>query len=131
MTEPKEVKSGTSVGPWSIEADHPRNSDLIIQNIAGLRLRSHIANKPAKDQKTGELMTNPDQSAYLGRLPEIPGQVLAVNPAKRTYSVTDPLHGNKALCDRIKRAMDVIHEVRSKTEIGGVPRQVGTLDSTR
>ncbi len=126
-----ETKS-VSVAPFGIEADHPRNCDLLLQGIVGMRLRSAIdASKPAKDHNTGESYVPPDQSAFLGQFPHIPGMQLHVNPAKLTYLVTDPLHEDEDLCERIKNIMARVTSTRIDGKLKGVADQEGKLDAHR
>lgn len=117
------------VAPFAIEADEPRNGDLLIQSIPGCRLRSAVsATKPVKDAKTGMEMIPPDQSAYLGQFPPIPGMQLSVNPAALTYSIIDPLAANEELCDQIKAVMDRKGGFRTAARIRGIPTHGGKLD---
>ena len=126
-----EDRAGRVVAPFGIEADHPRNCDLLIQSVPGLRLRGAISStKSVTDVKTGQQMVPRDQAAALGALPAIPGMQIHVNPAKRTYKVIDPLHGNKDLCARIRRAM-ALNGVRVTETLDGAPPQEGVLDQHR
>ncbi len=124
----------TQVQPFTIEVDHPRNCDLLLQSIPGCRLRSAIsAGRTVKDVKTGELRIPQDQSRFLGQLPPVPGMQLAVNPSKLTYEVIDPLHKDIALCDRIQSSINRMEEspVRISGKLRGVPPIKGTLDVHR
>lgn len=126
------TKTAVSVEPWGIEADAPRNNDLIIQCIPGCRLRGAVnASKPATDYKTGEPKIPQDQARHLGQLPPIPGMQLHVNPAKLTYTIIDPLYEDEDLCERIRRGIERSSAVRSVTKLRGVAPQKGELDEHR
>lgn len=124
-----------SVASFGIEADDPRNCDLLIQSIPNCRLRSAISgSKPTivnKQDPHNSPVVPRDQAARLGTLPPLPGMQLHVNPSTCTYRVVDPLHGDEALCARIKRNMEEHGAVRSRTELDGVPPQKGVLDPHR
>lgn len=128
----EETKRSTGVvQPWGVEADAPRNNDLIIQAISGCRLRGRIlASRPVKDVRTGDMMVPTDQATALGRLPPIPGQQLHVNPSKLTYAISDPLNDDEDLCAKIKRTMDD-GAFRSSGKLTGVPNTTGKIDQHR
>lgn len=130
-TAAKESKVALVV-PWGIEADHPRNSDLLIQCIPNCRLRSAIkASRSVKDWKTGEELVPQDQARHLGQLPPLPGMQLFVDPAKGTYKIVDPLHGDEELCERLTRRIKSAQLLRTKEKLAGVPPQEGKLDKDR
>lgn len=90
-------KKGT-IPAFGIEADGPRNEDLIVQCIPGLRLRGAIsAGKSSKNAKSGAERVNPDQAAGLGALPAVPGMQLHVDPAKLSYAVIDPINHDEEM----------------------------------
>jgi len=124
-----------SVPPFGIKADHPRNCDLAIQGIPGCRLRSRIiASRTATVNSRGEdrdQVIPPDQSRHLGILPEIPGIELHVNPGKCTYTITDPLRGDKKVLARIKRGLEQDERPFRGVNFEGVPTQEGKLDKHR
>lgn len=125
-------KRAVSVQPFAIEADHPRNADLMIQSIPGCRLRGALsASKTTRDSKTGEEGLPKDQAISMGSLPPIPGMQLHVNPSALTYQILDPLCENEALCERIRRALSDTRPMRSNSKLQGVPPQKGKLDSHR
>ncbi len=129
---PAVQESKTAVVPFGIEADHPRNSDLLIQCIPGLRLRSAIsASRTARNAKTGESYVPPDQSAFLGHFPPIPGMQLHIQPTKLTYMVVDPLYDDEQLCEKIQAVLRRISSFRSTSKFRGVETQNGTLDVHR
>jgi hypothetical protein len=121
-----------SVKPFGVQIDTPRNSDVMLQGIdGGCRLRGAIAaSKTVKDAKTGEEKLPRDASRHLGALPAIPGMEIHVNPAKRTYSIVDPLHGNTVLCELISRALREDGRPFAG-EIRGVEPRNGELDVDR
>ncbi len=123
---PTETKSKSprvsSVPAWGIEADHPRNSDLALQSVTGLRLRSAInASRTVKDSRTGEELVPIDQASGLGRLPAIPGMQLHVNPGQGTYVVIDPLYEDQELCSRIQRRIEQLRGTSMGATLRGVP----------
>lgn len=115
---------------FTIQADHPRNSDLLLQTIPNCRLRSTISSsRTVRDRRSGEEMVPIDQAAGLGSLPMIPGMTLKVNTKNGTYLIEDPLHNNEALCERIQRHFRTI--IGSDSKVRGVPPQPGKLDEHR
>ena len=126
-----EVESKTTVAPFGVEADTPRNSDILLQSIPGCRLRGTIsATKSVTDFATGELRVPIDQVRCLGLLPTLPGQQIHANPAKLTYQIVDPMFEDEALCERLRKAMQSAgFNVADK--LTGVPLQRGTLDVHR
>lgn len=116
------------VPPFGIEADHPRNDDLLIQVIPNCRLRSAIdGTKGRPDQKTGELQVPLDQAKSLASFPRTPGMQLHVNPAELTYAIVDPMHDNDELCDKVTRWLKR-SPIRIAGKINGVPPRTGSLD---
>ena len=124
------VAVAEEVMPFEIEADHPRNSDLLIQCIPGLRLRSRLdGSKSIKDSKSGDDMVPIDQVHHLGAFPKVPGMRLAVNPIRGEYVVMDPLHGDEELCEKIRKHLNRSGPYKSDRKIEGVAPQKGKLDS--
>lgn len=118
------------VPPFCIEADHPRNDNLLIQSVPGILLRSAFdGSKPVIDSKTGESMVPVDQSRHMAAFPKTPGMRLHVNPEKREYVIEDPLYDDKELCNKIRlyfsRAGQHVKEVK------GVPMQRSNTDVHR
>lgn len=131
VEEGTEAPQGT-VQPFGIEADHPRNCDLLIQSVPGCILRSLISSsKPSRDYKRGTMRVNPDQSAYLGLFPTMPGMQLHVNPSTLTVAVVDPLHEDKEMCRQIKSAYDQANEFKSNVEFQGCPTRKEVIDVHR
>lgn len=128
----EETAGACPVRAFSVEADHPRNCDLLFQGVQGMRLRSRIiSSRTVKDAKTGEETVPGDQAQSLGRYPEIPGMILSVNPGKLAYKVSDPLVNDADLCRKIKRQMDRQQLFRTDTELRGVPEQSASLSEDR
>ena len=129
-------KPETSFLPvFTIEVDHPRNCDLLIQAIPNCRLRSAIkasrttiVNNQSEDN---EPVIPKDQARHLGSLPLIPGMRLKVDTQKLAYEIIDPLHEDKKLCDKIKSAMMSDGRPYFTNGVKGVPPQKGTLDKHR
>lgn len=120
------------VAPFGIEADHPRNSDLVVQCIPGCKLRSAISgSKHLIDAKTGEPRVPLDQARHLSTFPRTPGMQLHVNPAKLVYTIVDPLNDDEELRERITRWYSQNSAVRSIDTLKGVPTQQGELDTHR
>ncbi len=125
-----------SVSPFGIEADHPRNANLLIQCVVNCKLRSAIkAVKEifTRDPETGEQTTEPGPANMTRGLPaNIPGMQFHVDPAKGTYRVIDPLNSPKAehILERIQKAIDG-SGIRVNRKLRGVPTQDGTVDPDR
>jgi len=121
-----------ALAPFAVEADHPRNCDLLLQAVPGLRLRSRITHaRQVWDRKTGRFVVPPDQTRHLGLLPEIPGMRLYVDPKSRKYKVTDPLYRNQELCEQIYNALKADGRPVPFSSVRGVPPQEGELDEHR
>lgn len=117
------------VAPFAIEADHPRNCDLLLQGIPNGRLRGALrSSKPVLDND-GVERTPLDQVRHLGQLPPIPGMQLHVKPKDGSYMIYDPLTEDEALLLRIKRAINESRPYRTGEKLAGVPKQLGTLDA--
>jgi len=130
--EPK--KKFASVMPFTIEADGPRNNDLLIQCIPNCKLRSAVSSsKPTiRNKQDEEMPTIPkDQARHLGMLPPIPGMQLTVDPANCVYVIYDPLTDNPELCKRIVRGLQADDRPYRSGKLAGVPTKKGTLDKHR
>ncbi len=115
------------VKPFTIEADHPRNATLAIQNIKGCKLRSAIsAQKGCTDARSGEERINPDQVMALGQLPPLKGMQLSVNPSELSYRITDPLYTDPELCDTVRKRMENMPGP-TPSQLKGVKPQAGEL----
>mgnify|MGYP003111461454 FL=1 len=113
---------------FSVEADTPRNGDLLLASITGERLRGRIeSNKTVTDQRTGQKMTPIDQAAGLATLPMVPGHILKVNPAEYSYEIVDPLAEDESKLDTVNRGLIA----KGLQPVQGVPKRQGTLDKDR
>lgn len=123
----------TRIAPFSVQADHHNNSDLLLQSIPGCRLRSTItATRVVVDQRTGETRIPVDRARHLGQLPTpIPGMVIALNPNDCTYTIVDPLHGDAELCERLRLAINRDRSIRVSGKLSGVKPLHGSLDQHR
>jgi hypothetical protein len=124
-------KTKVSLRPFTIEADHPTSSDLLIQGIPNCRLRSKI--KPVKeifdkDRRTHEQVTKSASSNVLSGLPSsVPGMRISVDPAGCRYKVFDPLTDDKESCQEIALALKEYTGIESLTEVVGVKSREGAL----
>ncbi len=118
------TKERVIVQPFGVEADHPRNADLLLQGIEGrLRLRGALsASKPAYGKDAG---IPSGQHSRLGNLPPIPGMQIHVNPATLAYRVIDPLHDDEDLCERIERGLKETERSVPGGKIRGCPPTKG------
>lgn len=132
MSTATEERTIVTIPAFAIEADHPRNSDLLLQGVVGVRLRSRIdGSKPVTDARTGDQRIPIGQSQFLASFPKVPGMQIHVNPTKLTCVITDPLHGDKELCKKIWKFMKEKSLVISDSEIDGVPPRDETLDQNQ
>ncbi len=117
------------VMPFAIEADHPTNSDLMIQMLGNLRLRSNIkAVKDILDYEEGERIVRPVSAHMVDGLPRnIPGMQLYINPGKCTWKMIDPLREDRETCERIQRAMSAQSGMSVSATLRGVPPREGEL----
>ncbi len=123
----------TVVLPFGIEIDHPRNADVKLQCIPGVRLRSAIDGTKAIISKKDDDETKVpvDQVRALGSFPKTPGLQVHVNPAELTYMIIDPLHNNEELCLKVHRWFSRNSAFRTSDKINGCPPQEGSLDKHR
>lgn len=121
----------TTVMPFGIRINHPRNSDVLLQSVPGLRLRSTLkATRTVKDAKTGQEYIPVDQAIALSTFPEVPGMEIHVHPDNLMYRPIDPLDKDEALCERIrKRLAEGGKPVAGK--IKGAKCEPGELDKHR
>lgn len=125
-----EEKKGGFIPPFTVEADHPRNCDLILQSIPGCRLRGSVdGSRHTIDAKTGDTRVPIDQARALASFPRTPGMHLSVDPRRLTYKITDPLFKNEAMLNRIQQHFK--EAGRSSTQVRGVAPLEGTLDKDR
>ena len=123
------TKEFVDVLPFGIEADHPTNADLLIQVIAGCRLRSAI--KPTKEileTIDGVTERRPVHAKMIEGLPRsIPGMQLHVKPETCEYLVTDPIASNERMLVQIKRAVDQNSGMVVADKLRGMPDKEGKL----
>ncbi len=125
-------KSAVVVVPFGIEADAPRNNQLLLQCVPGAELRSAIdGSKPVVDRKTGDFMLPKDQANHLASFPKAPGMQIYVNPAALTYEISDPLYEDDKMCERITKWMKNNIPFDTETKVGGAPPLKGSLDQHR
>lgn len=125
-----ETKPEILVAPFGIEIDHPRNDDVLLQSVVGLRLRSAINGNKGVIDANGDLRVPQDQSRALSSFPQTPGMQLHINPKDCTYVVVDPLNDSPEMCHRIVRFLKE-NGGSSVKEVKGVPTQKGTIDADR
>lgn len=118
---------------FGVEIDHPRNADVALQCIPGVRLRSAIDGAKPIIPKEGsdETLVPVDQMRTLGSFPKTPGLQVHVNPAECTYVLIDPLHGDEALCTRIQTWIKSNGAYSVADKIDGIPPQEGALNVHR
>ncbi len=117
--------------PFTLEADHPRNADLILQSIPGCRLRTKIMASRTVKTKNGTDVIPKDQARHLGSLPQLPGMLIAVDPKTCSYTITDPMYGDEKLCRQLQAALRADERRVWDERIDGVPPLTGTLDVHR
>jgi hypothetical protein len=121
----------TTVLPFTIEADHPRNCDLLIQSIPGCRLRSIIDGARPVIDKNGDARIPVDQAKGMASFPRTPGMRVFVNPQEREVIITDPLTENEQLLERVRKAINQQTGIRNDTKIRGVDTRREKLDEHR
>ncbi len=128
---PTKTRSQISVSPWGIEADHPRNCDLLIQSLNHEKLRSALdGSKTATDRRTGDQVIPHSQGQYMGSMPRLPGMQLHINLEKLTYLIVDPLLDNHDLIVKLQRWLLRMGQPAPE-RLNGVPERKGSLDVHR
>jgi hypothetical protein len=120
-----------SVLPFTIEADGPRNDDLLIQCIPGCKLRSAISGMKTVIDKDGNESVPTDQAIAMADFPKTPGMQLHVNPGELSYVISDPLRDNEAIRERLQRWIENRTKIRTREKIRGVDTVSGKLDAHR
>jgi len=130
MTTITEASPKVAVQPFGIEIDHPRNADVLLACIMECRLRSALnAPKPMLDWRTRRNAVPIDVAMEVAKYPEVPGMQIHVNPAKCTYTVIDPLHGDEKLCAELVLAIRENDPTAGLLQkIDGVEPTSGTID---
>lgn len=118
-----------AVSPFAIEADHPRNCELLLASAAGVRLRSAFDGmKPAID-KQGNPHVPHEQATTFASFPRMPGMQIHVNPAKLSYKIIDPLYKDDALCERITSVIRKLTATSPNAKFTGhAPKEVENVD---
>lgn len=116
----------TIIQPFAIEADHPRNCDILIQSIPGCRLRGRL--KPVVQTIQGSVSTPLCQGHAL---PDVPGMQLHINPAKLVYTIADPIEDDDAAKQRVLNFMRLTQGISADYKIRGVTKRTGELDAHR
>ena len=118
------------IPPFTVEADHPRNCDLLIQAIPGCRLRGSVdGSRHTIDSATGDTRVPIDQARALASFPRTPGMHLSVNPRQGTYRISDPLFQNEQMLNRIQQHLK--ESGRGIVQVRGVAPTDGKLDRDR
>jgi hypothetical protein len=128
----EEIETAPSgfVPEFTIEADHPRNCDLLIQAIPGLRLRGSVdGSRHTIDAKSGDTRVPIDQARALASFPRTPGMHLTISTRRAMYRVSDPLYKNEALLNRISQHFK--ESGRGAVQVNGVAPTEGALDRDR
>ena len=126
----EETVTGGFIPQFTVEADHPRNCDLLLQSIPGCRLRGSVdGSRHTVDAKTGDLRVPIDQARALASFPRTPGMHLTVDARRAAYKITDPLYQNEAILNRIQQHLK--EAGRGVVQVRGVKPMEGTLDRDR
>jgi len=110
-------EKGLAPSPFVIEARTPRNQDLIIQNLDGMRLRGAVRatvevfdrgwEEDDEEDDPDELrqVSRPAPANLIDGIGELPGEQLYVNPETGEWRTLDPLYEKKTVLDRIRMAL--------------------------
>lgn len=129
VAELEEPTTAVYPDPFGVEFGTHRNNDILLQCLAGERIRGAIDSRNGViNKQTGDEVVPVDQAISMAGFPKVPGQQVHVNPEKGLYTILDPLHGDEELCARIKRWMDRRSGMRTTEKLGGVPVRKGELD---
>ena len=127
-----------------IEAQTPRNQDILIQNLDGMRLRgavratTEVFDRSWKDEDAEDdyeemaPVTRPAPAAIIDGVGELPGERLFVNPETGEWKTMDPLREKKNTLERIRMAIRRTFgfAVIGQRLLGMKPRK-GTVDPDR
>lgn len=141
----EEKRERLQLSPFVIEARTPRNQDLLIQNLDGLRLRGAVqvtvevfnnSQTQDMDEEDGPNGSRPKTFTAPARLidgiGELPGELLHVNPRTGEWRTEDPLYNNKTVLERVRNAIrrtmgfSVVGQ-----ELRGVKPRSGVLNKDR
>lgn len=135
MTATDTTKESTTrvsvIPPFGIEANHPRNCDILIQCIPNCRLRSSIDGQRGAMDDNGNYRVPRGQAEYLSSFPKTPGMQLIVYPAECRYVIRDPLRDNHQMLDRIQRFLKEKSISGFSDKLNGIPTTEGKLDVHR
>ncbi len=133
MVTATEEEKKIKIPSFGIEIDHPRNSDVMLQSIVGVRLRSAIdGTKPVYPKEGKDEVNVPiDQIQGLASFPRTPGMEVHVNPAQLKYTIEDPMHGDEDLCIRVQKWLEHNSAYSPDKKINGHPLREGELDVNR
>ena len=114
--EEKERKV-SALAAFVVEARTPRNQDLMIQNLDGMRLRGavratvEVFDRGWKDEDEEDdpdemqPVTRPAPANLIDGIGELPGERLYVNPGTGEWKTQDPLYEKKTTLERVRLAM--------------------------
>jgi hypothetical protein len=126
MPETKTKPARVSVQPFGVEIDHHTNCDCLLQSIPGCRLRTAI-----KPTRTVKGVRHPDGIQPLGMTISTPGMQIHVNPAKREYTIVDPMYDDDELCERVRRHLREKTSFNMADRLRGEEPKKGELDADR
>lgn len=133
MNTATESKKAASIAPFAVEANHPRNCDLLVQGLTGIcdrRLRSRLKGAVAVRGTDGKERLKPLSTDGIGP-PEIPGMILHVHPAKGEIVVEDPLRDNEKLRAELADYFRQTLGTRQTNPPNGCEERRGQLDRDR
>ena len=138
-------KKAVSPSPFVIEAQTPRNQDLLIQNLDGMRLRGAVKatvevfdrgweqnEEEEDDPDEMQMVSHPASAHLIDGIGELPGERLYVNPETGEWKTQDPLYGKKSTLERIRMSMrralgfGIVGQ-----KLHGMKPRKGTIDSDR
>lgn len=140
MSTNVKTEKTASVMPFAIEARTPRNQDLMIQCLGGMKLRGavsatvevfdHTWTDLDADSEDGERLTMPTPAKVIPGVGDLPGEQLYVNPVTGEWKTFDPLYKKEAVLDRIRRAIKNRGGVANVGErLRGIKARSGRVDA--
>jgi len=133
------MEKKVSVTPFTIEARTPRNQDLLIQCLDGMRLRGAVSATVELFDKQwqgedfdSETETVPSPAKVIPGVGELPGEQLHVNPATGEWKTFDPLYKKDGVLERIRKAIKRGTGISNVGErLQGVKSRKGRVDPDR